>query len=75
MDIINKSPHYNTGEIECIDAIQECMTKEGYKGYLKGQVIKYMWRYESKADPANDLLKAKYYLLKLIGEVNREEAL
>jgi hypothetical protein len=63
MDKINPT-HYK-GTIECIDAIESTMTKEAFRGYLKGNVLKYMWRYEKK-NGVEDLQKAEWYLKKLI---------
>jgi len=37
--------HYTTGKVECIDAIHESMSDVAFKGYLKGNIQKYMWRY------------------------------
>ena len=64
VDMVNHPPHYNNGGIECINAIQAAMTKEAFQGYLKGNVIKYMWRYEAKGG-TQDLDKANWYLTKL----------
>lgn len=64
MDKVNKPAHYQ-GAIECIDAIESTMTKEAFRGYLKGNVMKYMWRYEKK-NGVEDLQKAEWYLKKLI---------
>ena len=30
-DMVNKPPHYNESEIECIDAIEASMTKEAFE--------------------------------------------
>lgn len=70
-DMVNTPTHYSHNEfgIECIDAIQASMTKEEFKGMLKGNVIKYLWRYGYKGKPKQDLLKAQWYLNKLIEEV------
>ena len=65
-DVVNQPSHYNSGGIECIDAIQESMTSIAFKGYLKGNVQKYLWRYEMKGNPLQDLRKAQWYLNKLI---------
>jgi hypothetical protein len=65
-DAINPS-HYQS-EIECIDAIKASMTKEQFKGYLKGNVQKYLWRYEQK-NGVEDLKKAQWYLDRLIKEL------
>ena len=71
-DVVNNPSHYNKGGIECIEAIEQSMTPSSFKGYLKGNVQKYMWRYESKAKPVEDLKKARWYLNKLI-EVQEAE--
>ena len=62
-DKVNPS-HYK-GEIECIDAIRSSMTKEAFLGYLKGNILKYLWRYENK-NGKEDLQKAEWYNQKLI---------
>ena len=62
--MVNSPPHYNDGEIECIDAIEASMTKEAFRGYLKGNMLKYIWRYENKGGK-EDLDKADWYLTKL----------
>lgn len=68
-DMVNHPAHYTSGSVECIDAIEASMTAEAFKGYLKGAELKYLWRYESKAKPKEDLLKAQWYLNKLIEKV------
>lgn len=60
-DAVNHPNHYNTGNIECISAIKASMSVEAFKGFCKGNVLKYMWRYESKGG-RQDLQKAKVYL-------------
>ena len=66
-DAINPD-HYKSGDIECIDAIKESMSNIAYKGYLKGNCMKYLWRYETKHldNPQQDLEKAQWYLDKLL---------
>jgi len=68
-DMVGSPKHYNTGNIECIEAIEESMTPEAFKGYLKGNCMKYLWRYDYKGKPAEDLQKAQWYLAKLLQEV------
>ena len=65
-DPVNSPSHYDSGGIECIDAIKASMSHEEFLGYLKGNVQKYMWRYEKKVNPSEDLKKARWYLDKLI---------
>ncbi len=66
LSAVDHPSHYNKGGVECIEAIKACVSPEAYKGFLKGNVLKYMWRYESKGKPVEDLKKAKWYLDKLI---------
>lgn len=68
-DAVNHPSHYTSGGIECIAAIKASMSAEEYRGYLKGNVLKYLWRYESKGKPSEDLKKARVYLDWLIKEV------
>jgi hypothetical protein len=64
MNAINPA-HYQKGGVECIEAIEASMSKEAFKGFLKGNCIKYIYRYENK-NGAEDLRKAEWYLLRLI---------
>lgn len=64
-DMVNHPPHYTQGGIECIEAIRASMSAEAFKGYLKGNQIKYLWRYEHKGKH-QDLQKALWYLNKLL---------
>ena len=51
---------------DLIDRLEEGMiSKEQTRGFLKGNILKYVTRYESK-DGTKDLLKAKEYLKRLI---------
>ena len=70
VDLVNNPQHYNSGNIECIEAIAESMSNEQFKGYLKGNCMKYLWRYDYKGKAAEDLQKAGWYLNKLIKEVS-----
>lgn len=67
VDVVNSPPHYKTGGIEAIEGIEASMGPEAYAGYLKGNIMKYMWRYERKGRPIEDLKKARWYLDRLIG--------
>lgn len=69
-DDVNRPAHYNYGNVECIEAIQESMTPEAFKGYLKGNTMKYLWRYERKGKQLQDLHKAQWYLNKLISKTD-----
>jgi hypothetical protein len=71
-DVVNNPDHYNTGNIECIDAIEESMSSIAFKGYLKGNCMKYLWRYDYKGKQVEDLKKAGWYLNKLTEMVIEE---
>ena len=68
VDMVNSPPHYNQTGIECIHAISAA-TGDGFKHYLQGNILKYLWRFDYKEKPVEDLEKAKWYLDKLIEEV------
>ena len=63
---VESPDHYNTGAIEAIVAISASMDSEQFFGYLKGNVMKYLWRYDYKDNPVEDLRKADWYLNRLI---------
>ncbi|MDA8993653.1 DUF3310 domain-containing protein [Flavobacteriaceae bacterium] len=71
-DVVNNPDHYNTGNIECIEAIEESMSSVAFKGYLKGNCMKYLWRYDYKGKQVEDLQKAGWYLRKLTAMVTEE---
>ena len=75
-DPVNSPKHYadTDGGIECIEAIEASMSMEEFKGFLKGNVQKYVWRYAQK-NGAEDLKKAKWYLDRLITLREMEEAM
>lgn len=73
-DVVNNPSHYNTGNIECIDAIEESMSNVGFKGYLKGNAMKYLWRYAYKGKQVEDLEKAGWYLSRLTDMVTEENS-
>ena len=60
-DMVNNPSHYNQGPIEVIDIIQVSMTPEMFKGYLLGNVLKYMLRSPYKGNQEQDHEKAKWY--------------
>ncbi len=68
VDMVNSPPHYNQTGIECIDAISAA-TNTNFKYYLQGNIMKYLWRFDYKDKPLEDLQKAKWYLDRLIEEV------
>jgi hypothetical protein len=63
-DNVNKPEHYRQGGIECIDAIQAALTPEEFRGYCKGNALKYVWRERYKGGDES-LRKAQWYLDRL----------
>jgi len=67
-----KPKHYTQGKIECIEAIRSALTPEEYRGFLKGNILKYVWR-EKHKEGLESLQKAQVYLTWLIQEVQNED--
>lgn len=63
-DLINHPNHYTAYSREVIDTMQGDMTPEEFTGYLKGNVIKYISRYQGK-NGVEDLNKAIWYVTRL----------
>ena len=70
-DPVNAPVHYNAGSIECIEAIEESMSADSFRGYLKGNCMKYLWRYSYKGKGLEDVQKAQWYLKKLVRAMGR----
>ena len=64
VDTVNHPDHYTAGGIECIDAIQAALTKEEFRGYIKGNAIKYIWRERLKGG-SESMAKAMWYQKRL----------
>ena len=60
-DMVNSPAHYNSGGIECIDAMRAMLGEEGFVAYCKGSAFKYTWRSGLKFDKSEDLKKAVWY--------------
>ena len=60
VDNVNQPPHYKRNGPECIDAIESALSEEEYKGYIKGNIIKYLWR-ENFKGKEEDMAKANWY--------------
>lgn len=72
-DSVNHPQHYTQGGIECIEAIKASMTTLEFQGYLKGNCLKYLWRWRAKGGK-EDLKKARVYLDWLIKTCEVEDA-
>ena len=58
---VEDEERYDHGDVECIDAIKAALTDEEYRGFCKGNVIKYVWREKYKGGN-KDMKKAKDYI-------------
>lgn len=62
-DMVNSPAHYMQGGIETIDFIQAKLSPEEYRGYLRGNLLKYASRMGSKGE--DDAGKAAWYAQRL----------
>ena len=71
IDYVNRPPHYTSGKYEVIDVIKDKLSIEQYYGFLCGNILKYMMRWQNK-NGLEDLKKARWYLTKLIEEKEKD---
>lgn len=71
-NIINPE-HYTGSKVECIDAIKAMLGGYGFCCYLRGNIIKYLWRMHHKGNMAQDLKKAEWFLNRLIEEIGTDK--
>jgi hypothetical protein len=64
-DPVNHPAHYKSGSVECIDAIESALTPEEFRGYCKGNMLKYIWRERHKGGDES-IAKARWYLNRLL---------
>lgn len=64
-DLVNNPSHYTQGSIECLDAIESMLGKRGFADYLRGNIMKYLWRAPHKGSGPQDVAKAKFYMDRL----------
>lgn len=70
MDNINHPGHYKQGGIETIDYIKAKLSPEAFKGYLLGNILKYLSRAEMKGG-IEDYKKGRWYLERLVIEIEK----
>lgn len=63
--------HYKNGKREAIKVMQDVLTDEEYKGFLKGLIIKYLYRADSK-NGLEDYKKAQWYMDELVKSEERK---
>lgn len=57
---------------ECIKVLEAWMPTEQYKGFLRGNAIKYLCRVGKKDETVQELKKSKWYLEKLIEKEEKD---
>lgn len=67
-DLIDNQKHYTNNGIQPIQIMKANMTKEEFRGFLEGNILKYPLRYKHK-NGLEDLKKAKTYLTWLIEDI------
>lgn len=70
-DKINSPKHYTVGGIETIDFMKAKSTTEEFHGYLRLTVLKYLSRGPYKEDALEDYKKARWFLNRLIEELDK----
>lgn len=73
MDIVNNPMHYKVGGCEAIDVIKAKLTPEEYRGYCKGNVLKYLMRANYKEHHDQDIQKAHWYMKELDNALENKE--
>jgi len=68
VDNVNHPEHYKVGGIETIDFIKAKLTPEEFRGYLKGNVLKYASRAGHKDNAVQDAGKLAWYANRLSKE-------
>lgn len=71
-DVVNRPDHYHLGGIDVLEYAERKLSREQNIGFYRINVLKYVTRYDQK-NGMEDLLKAKYYLDKLIKAEQQEE--
>jgi hypothetical protein len=74
-DIVNSPAHYISGGIETIDFIRASLSPEEFRGYCKGNGLKYLSRALRKGDELNDLRKCRWYLNRVIDVIEAQDKL
>jgi len=74
-DLVNSPPHYNNGEIECIDAMAAMsngVNVDPHTAHVWQTAFKYLWRWPKKGRPLEDLKKCRWYLDRTISRIENQ---
>ena len=69
---VTRPSHYTSGGLEVKTILKKKLTPEEFKGFCKGNILKYVFRAEYK-NGAEDYRKAAQYLKWLIEEAEKHE--
>ena len=72
-DPVNSPLHYKREGVECIDAMRQTTSEEGFAEYCRLNAFKYIWRANNKENKEQDTKKAIWYLRMSIGDDPRED--
>lgn len=74
LDAVNRPGHYQSDSgIECIDAIKSAIGEESFVDHCRATAIKYCWRSGKKANHAEDLRKAPWYMERAARVIDNNE--
>lgn len=62
IDMVNHPPHYTDGGIETIEYLRAKLSPAEFRGFCKGNALKYLSRAGKKGDEDEDCRKAQWYL-------------
>ena len=71
MDELTKPKHHTQGSVECLDDIDAMMGDRGRLDTYRAMIVKYIWRCFDKGDAVTDLKKARWYIDRLIGVLEK----
>ena len=71
VDLVNSPPHYklNGLDIESVDVVRAVLTAEEFRGWCKGNAIKYLMRLGKKDKEIQDARKSIKFLEWLVKEL------
>ena len=68
---VNHPSHY-VGKYECIEVMEDIYGKKSVIEFCRCNAFKYLWRAEKKNNELEDLKKARWYIDKMIKEIEDE---
>jgi len=76
-NMVHQPPHYNEGTIECIEAMKAMadgvLNVSAHEAYCWQNAFKYLWRWPYKEKRLQDLKKCRWYLDRLISELEADQ--